>query len=118
MSAYWSARTSERLRLAGVALTALTLAGCGAVIPRVTPALVSAAQQRDPTLDAPALERVRSLYVDRCSSCHSLSDPRDYSAAEWPEWMHKMARKSKLNAADEQRLLTFVLTAREMPLPP
>lgn len=118
MSVCWSARISKRLQWAGVALVALTLAGCGVVIPRVTPELVTAAQQRDPALDAAALERVRTLYVDRCSSCHTLTDPRAYSAAEWPDWMHKMARKSKLSATDEQRMLTFVLTAREMPLPP
>jgi mono/diheme cytochrome c family protein len=118
MSVCWLARTFESLQPVGVALVALTFAGCGAVIPRVTPELVTAAQQRDPSLDALALERVRSLYVDRCSSCHSLNDPRAYSAEEWPDWMRKMARKSKLTVADEQHLLTFVLTAREMPLPP
>ncbi len=105
------------MRWIGIIVGALALTGCGAVIPRVTPQLVEAARQRDPTLDEQMLERVRTLYVNRCSSCHSLTNPRDYTAQEWPEWMRKMAKKSKLGREDEHRLLVFVLTAREMPLP-
>jgi hypothetical protein len=95
---------------------ALFLGGCGAVIPRVTPELVVLAQQRETTVNTESLERSRALYVTRCSSCHSLSDPRDYTEKEWPDWMHKMARKAKINAEQEQHLLLFVLAARDLPM--
>jgi uncharacterized protein YceK len=94
----------------------LILGGCGAVIPRVTPELVALAQQREATVNTESLEKSRALYVTRCSSCHSLNDPRDYSEKEWPDWMHKMARKAKINAEQEQYLLVFVLAARDLPV--
>ena len=94
----------------------LMMGGCGSVIPRVTPELVAVAQQRDKTVNADILERSRALYVTRCSSCHTLNDPRDYTAEEWPDWMQKMARKAKINAAQERELLLFVLAARDLPM--
>lgn len=99
-------------------LMGLALGGCGAVIPRVTPELVVAAQQYDPVVDSDRLEHARNLYVTRCGSCHSLNDPRDYTAQEWPDWMRKMARKAKLTSAQERSLLVFVLAARDLPPPP
>ena len=91
----------------------LGLAGCGAVIPRVTPTFVTLAQQRDPTIGAERLDQLRTLYVNRCSSCHSLNDPRDYDEAEWATWMRKMAPKAKLDATQEREVLLFILAARE-----
>ena len=92
------------------------MGGCGSVIPRVTPELVAIAQKREKTVNAETLERSRALYVTRCSSCHSLNNPRDYAAEEWPGWMQKMARKAKINAAQERELLLFVLAARDLPM--
>ena len=115
-----SARTSDRRwsLIVVVAGASIALGGCGAVIPRVTPELVTLAQRYDPTIDTVRMEQTRELYVTRCSSCHSLNDPRAYSAAEWPDWMRKMARKAKLKDGQERALLTFVLAARDLPLPP
>ena len=94
----------------------LILGGCGAVIPRVTPELVALAQQREKAANAESLEESRALYVTRCSSCHSLNDPRDYHEKDWPSWMHKMARKAKISSEQEQQLLIFVLAARDLPM--
>ena len=94
----------------------LILGGCGAVIPRVTPELVALAQQREKAASAGYLEESRALYVTRCSSCHSLNDPRDYTEEDWPGWMHKMARKAKISSEQEQQLLVFVLAARDLPM--
>ena len=92
------------------------MGGCGAVIPRVTPELVALAQKREKTVSAESLEASRALYVSRCSSCHSLNDPRDYTEEDWPDWMHKMARKANINTPQEQHLLFFILAARDLPI--
>ncbi len=99
----------------GLAAACSAVAGCGAVIPRVTPELVGYAQRRDPAADLPGMEVARTLYVNRCNSCHSLNDPRGYDEQEWHGWMRKMARKAKLTAAQEAAVLVFVLAARETP---
>ncbi len=103
--------------LSGVTLTVAcaALAGCGAVIPRVTPELVGYARKHDQATDLPAMEVARALYVNRCNSCHSLNDPRGYDEQEWHDWMRKMARKAKLTPAQEASVLVFVLAARETP---
>jgi uncharacterized membrane protein len=93
----------------------LIMGGCGTVIPRVTPELIAIAEKREKTVNSETLERSRALYITRCSSCHSLNDPRDYTESEWPDWMHKMARKAKINATQEHELLLFVLAARDLP---
>ena len=92
------------------------MGSCSAVIPRVTPELVAVAQQREKTVNADTLERSRALYVTRCSSCHSLNDPRDYTAEEWPGWMQKMARKAKINSEQERQILLFILAAHDLPM--
>ena len=92
------------------------MGGCGAVIPRVTPELVALAHQRESTANTESLEKSRALYVTRCSSCHSLNDPHDYSEKDWPAWMHKMALKAKISTEQEQQLLVFVLAARDLPM--
>ncbi|MBA3938426.1 MAG: hypothetical protein H0X38_13270 [Planctomycetes bacterium] len=99
----------------GVAVACAALAGCDAVIPRVTPELVGYAQRRDPAADLPGMEVARTLYVNRCNSCHSLNDPRAYDEQEWHTWMRKMARKAKLTSTQEAAMLVFVLAARETP---
>lgn len=121
MSGCWSARISE---LAGggrqsrratilACVLILGLSGCGSGIPRVTPDVVTLAQRRDPTLDANRLNAIRTLYVNRCSSCHSLNSPSDYDEAEWATWMRKMAPKAKMDSVQEREVLLFILAARE-----
>lgn len=66
-------------------------------------------------MDAARLETARSLYVERCSSCHGLYAPDEYSEARWPALMTTMARKAKLTAEQREELLRFVLAARSVP---
>jgi hypothetical protein len=101
------------------ALTAgVLLTGCGAVIPRVTPELVTLAHQHDPAVSDVDLERTRTLFINRCGSCHAVNDPRDYTPAEWADWLRKMGRKAKLRGHQEADLLVFVLAARDLPPEP
>lgn len=101
------------MRRLGALAAVLALAGCG--VPRVTPELVAIAQQRDPAASAERLEAARTLYVARCSSCHSLNLPRDYDEREWGEWLPKMGRKAKLDRTQEGAIMAFLLAARELP---
>lgn len=107
-----------RVSTAALALGALLLQGCGVVMPRVTPEFMAVAQRRDPVVDQPRMEVTRELIVNRCASCHSLDDPHAFNEDEWHTWVRKMARKAKLDAAQEHAVLTFILTARELPPPP
>ncbi|HEX3133749.1 MAG TPA: hypothetical protein VHX44_09240 [Planctomycetota bacterium] len=92
---------------------ALSVSGC-VEIPRVTPELVTVAVQRDRTTTQERLEVGRSIYVNRCSSCHSLYSPDAYSESEWKSWVRRMGPKSHIDRGQEATLLVFLFAARDM----
>ena len=93
----------------------LALLGCDTRIPLVTPALVAQAQQRDSTASTAGMEHARSLYVNRCGSCHALTDPQTYDEPQWRHWMKRMAPKARLDAEQSQAVLGYILAARDVP---
>ena len=110
-----SASTSSRLlrsALAGAAL--LAFGGC-ATIPRVTPELTAFAISRWPDTTQEGLLRGREILTTRCNRCHFTPDPKEEPLAEWPDWVRKMGRKSKLDADQQALVLRFILVAREAP---
>ena len=93
----------------------LALASCDTRIPTVTPEFVAHAQRQDPSLSTAGLEHARSLYVNRCGSCHALTDPQTYDEPQWRHWMQRMAPKARLDAEQSQAVLGFILAARDLP---
>ena len=101
------------MRRLGTLAAVLALTGCG--VPRVTPELVAIAQRSDSTASSAGLEAARTLYIARCSSCHSLHLPHDYDVSEWRGWMRKMSRKAKLTNGQDGEILAFIFAARDLP---
>ncbi len=103
------------LLLAGAVM--LTM-GCqprgNAHLPETTPAMAKAAQARWPDATVDQLTRGRILMGARCSECHGLADPASEPANEWPEIMRRMAKKAKLDAAQREDVLRYVLAARDV----
>jgi len=94
-------------------LVALAMAGCGARLPPATPELAAVAQKRWPDLDVPKLESARQLYIQRCSSCHWLVEPRSETEKTWPTVIESMAKKAKITPAQQDQLLRYVLSVRD-----
>jgi mono/diheme cytochrome c family protein len=46
--------------------------------------------------DIGQLKMGRKLYVEKCSSCHSLILPEKHTDTEWKTWMDKVSQRSKL----------------------
>ena len=91
-------------------------AGCtmvGYQSPPVSPAL------RKHSKATPAvLERGYVVHQAKCAKCHPFEDPAKYTPDELRnDVMPPMARKSKLDAADEQAVLEYLLAARQIPPP-
>ncbi len=59
----------------------------------------------------------QQLYVSRCTKCHDLFDPNDYTQKEWQRWMTKMGKKAKLTR-EEQQLLNRYRAAYQSQQPP
>ena len=52
------------------------------------------------------------IYTRNCGKCHEFYPPSNYTQAEWDKWMVKMRRKSKLKAADFDRVQEFTQLLR------
>ena len=109
-----SVRRVIRPLLTGVAVT-LLICSCGPayLAPPVTPKLVKVS--RSPVS---SLNRGYEVHQAKCAKCHSFQDPSDFEIEELTEEiMPDMARKSKLDPADEKAVLHYLLAARQVPPP-
>lgn len=106
-------RTARALARAAVRLTAcLALAGpiaCAAALRQPTPQDARSAAARWPDTTLKDLERGRSLYVRRCSGCHTLHLPSERRADEWPTLVEKMSRKARLTPDQRVDITRFVV---------
>lgn len=98
----------RRWLLAGI----VALAACaGPHAPPVTPQQAQAAQAHWPGITVAELDRGRSLYLGRCSSCHDLVPPARYSATEWPAQVAKMQQRAHLSDADARLVASYLGSA-------
>ena len=68
-----------------------------------------------------SLKNGRRLYVNRCSSCHTLHNPSAFSAKEWPTLVQDMATNAEINedqVRDITRYVVAVAAAAQDTLPP
>lgn len=96
----------KRRILLGLALAAA--AGCAVSIPEPTPQMAAG---DDAVLSD--LKAGRTLYVNKCSGCHSLHPVEKYSDATWTSEVEEMTRlnKVKLRPEERARLLLYLTTA-------
>lgn len=88
-----------------------TSCGPGYQAPPVDPQLVKIAKS-----PVSRLERGYVVHQAKCAKCHSFEDPANYDPVELrDEIMPEMARKSKLDLADQEAVLAYLLAARQMP---
>ena len=91
------------------------IAACAGQIPRPTRMQARIASQRWPGVTADALERGRSLYIVRCSGCHTLRLPSADPAERWLPILDKMQKRSKLADSEKEAILRYVLSVNENP---
>jgi len=54
------------------------------------------------------LQSGRTLYVNRCGSCHNLYSPDSYSSANWSSILASMAPKASLTSTEKSLVLKYV----------
>ena len=109
-----SVKRIVRHLLAGVAVTLLA-SSCGPayIAPPVTPRLAKLSKAPSPTL-----RRGYEVHQMKCAKCHTFQDPARHEVGELTaKIIPEMARKSKLDHADEKALLDYLLAARQIPPP-
>ena len=97
--------------LAAVALiVGLGVTGaCAAALRQPSPRDVALLAPKWPQTTIKDLERGRSLYVRRCSGCHTLVLPKAYSPAEWPSFVDAMADKARLRPGEREDIVRFLV---------
>ncbi|HET9933513.1 MAG TPA: cytochrome c [Polyangiaceae bacterium] len=86
MKAFFRGSVRARL-LAGLGLT---FVACGAGLPHPTNQHLNIAKQSEPNVSLADLERGRSLYVQKCGSCHALRAPQSLAPEQWRPEIEKM----------------------------
>jgi len=54
------------------------------------------------------LQNGRTLYLNRCGSCHNLYSPDSYSSANWSSILASMAPKAGLSSTEKSLVLKYV----------
>lgn len=87
----------------------LALAGCA---PLVKPTQMDAerANQRWSGTDLAALEYGRTIYAEKCGTCHKLFAPGDFTEKKWSHELPKMAPNSKLTDEQYQAVERYLFT--------
>jgi cytochrome c5 len=98
--------------LLAAALLAAGLAvsvACAAALRHPSTQDVSAVADQWPGTTLQDLQRGRSLYVRRCSGCHTLVLPGAHSTAEWPAYVDAMAEKARLQSEERDDIARFLV---------
>ncbi|MDP4197692.1 MAG: cytochrome c [Bacteroidota bacterium] len=91
-------------------LNALFLVSCSGSLPEPTSEQVQWASNKWSGISISELSEGRNLYIDKCSGCHSLKDPSDYTEEEWGTVLKKMSRKAKLTDAEYEKISHYIST--------
>jgi cytochrome c5 len=70
------------------------------------------AQQRIPGITITQLQDGYKLYVSKCSGCHRLHNPNEYSSDSWKPIIEKMVIKAKLTDDQTKQLISNYLIAK------
>ena len=97
-----------------VGAAALLLAGCAPVLPPADAVLVAVAQKRWPEANAIQLEQGRLLYTTRCTTCHALRDPAQYSPADWSYYLQVMSPRAQLADTERQAVERYLVAAHDL----
>jgi hypothetical protein len=91
-------------------MVVVALAGCGVDVPHATAIDAQRAAQLRPGTTLEELERGRSLYLAKCTSCHAPVAPRSHTPEAWPAQVAKMAERAKVTSAEVDLLVLYLTT--------
>jgi hypothetical protein len=86
------------------------------LVPIESDVAIANAHWQGTTLDN--LTQGYSIYDDKCTDCHGVKKPQDFTEDEWNSIMPKMGRKAKLDTNQYKLVFRYILTKREALLGP
>jgi len=79
-------------------------------IPQATEIDVKRAALRRPRTTLADLERGRTLYLSRCTSCHRPIEPMGFRAQEWPGYVAEMQERARLGQDEAELVVLYLVT--------
>lgn len=92
--------------LLGMVIVAQVLMSCTSSLP--TPGKDDLKQDRFDTLSLDELLDGRTLYITKCSGCHSLYLPKQYSSQTWDTILTVMNPKAKITNEEASRIRMYL----------
>jgi len=99
-----------RFVLGATAVIALVVA-CSAALDHPTTRDAEWASREWPGTTVGDLAHGRALYVDKCSSCHNLHLPSEYSPDEWKGYVAYMVAEAKLTPEQQTSIARYLAAA-------
>lgn len=87
------------------------LYGCGQALYMPDLVHVQKAQVTDPGITLETLQHGRTLYTEKCSSCHTLFLPKAFSKEKWTKEMEEMAVEAKLQGNEKKLILDYLTSS-------
>jgi len=78
--------------------------------PEVNPELLSA-RAKVPGITLQELADGKKLFVERCSNCHALKNPSDYTPQQWDPILVRMTMKAHISDEGQKLLIRNYLVA-------
>jgi len=111
------------IALGSAVLGAVLVLACAhaGFVPQPTVLDVERVQPADPGLSLEEMQAGRSIYLQRCSSCHAVHGPGEYRGDQWPDLIARMQREKKIKLPEHDRalmvryLIAFSSTAPRSP---
>jgi len=92
---------------------AAALGGCAGQLHVPVEADAARASQRWPGTTLGDLQRGRGLYVNNCSSCHTLYRPEVFPSSKWRELVGEMTERAKLTPDEVETIVRYLMASAD-----
>ena len=86
------------------------LISCATMIPIPQEKDIAAITKHFPKTQLSDLVNGRELYVNKCSGCHTLRIPSNYTKSQWQQRLPDMKVEAKISEEEAQNILRYLLT--------
>lgn len=100
-----------------LAMALAALAACATDVPRATPLDAERAARTRPGTTLADLERGRTTYLSKCTSCHRPIAPRSIAGDRWPQHVDEMRERAHLSAEEHDAIVLYLTTIAAAPPP-
>lgn len=87
----------------------LGVSACASQLPVPSPTDAQRASHLWPGTSQQDLADGRELFVNRCSSCHTLPMPQQFRQAEWPRFVDEMAQVANLDQPEREKVTRYLV---------